>query len=48
MYKRHQVIEYANGRKEWWFNGKRHRANGLPAIDGSNGDKEWWVNVDFQ
>jgi len=32
------------GDKEWWFNGKRHRAGGLPAIEGANGDKEWWVD----
>ena len=36
------AIEYANGTKEWRFNGNLHRDNDLPAIEYANGDKEWW------
>jgi hypothetical protein len=32
------------GDKYWYFNGKFHRDNGLPAIEWANGDKEWYVN----
>ena len=38
-----------NGRKEWWFNGKRHRTDG-PAVYNdeydNTGRKEWWLNGD--
>jgi len=37
------AVEYANGSKEWWQNGKLHRLNG-PAIEDANGDKEWYQN----
>jgi len=33
----------SKGRKEWFFNGKRHRNNDKPAIKGDE-TKEWWVN----
>ena len=33
----------ANGDKEWWLNGKRHREDG-PAVEWDNGNKEWWLN----
>ena len=33
----------ADGNKEWYLNGKRHRVDG-PAIEGANGNKEWWLN----
>jgi hypothetical protein len=33
----------ADGYKEWWQNGKRHRTNG-PAVEYANGGKEWWQN----
>ena len=36
------AIEYPNGEKIWWNNGKLHRIDG-PAID-DNGYKEWWIN----
>ena len=38
------AIEYSDGGKQWWVNGKRHRDGGLPAIDFSDGTKSWWVN----
>jgi hypothetical protein len=37
------AIEWANGHKEWWVNGKLHRLDG-PAIECANGDKAWWVD----
>ena len=38
-----EVFEYANGDKEWWVNGVRHREDG-PAIERANGDKVWYLN----
>ena len=35
---------WADGSKSWWENGERHRAGGLPAIEGAEGYKEWWMN----
>jgi hypothetical protein len=32
-----------HGIREWWLNGKLHRADG-PAILYPNGDEEWWLN----
>ena len=37
------AIEYSDGYKEWYINGKRHREDG-PAIELSNGNKWWWLN----
>lgn len=37
------AIEWANGIKEWYLNGKLHREGG-PALEWNNGDKEWWIN----
>jgi hypothetical protein len=37
------AIEYANGCKEWWIHGKRHREDS-PAIEWGNGMKEWWIH----
>ena len=37
------AFEYADGSKEWFFNGKRHRLDG-PAIEWLDDYKEWWVN----
>ena len=34
---------YANGTKEWFLNGRRHREDG-PAIECSNGTKVWYLN----
>ena len=36
------AVEYANGTKEWWVEGKRHRLDG-PAVEYANGSKEWYV-----
>lgn len=36
-------IEYANGDKKWYLDGKLHREDG-PAIEWVNGYKEWWVH----
>ena len=35
-------IEYGDGTKEWYLNGKLHREDG-PAIEWRDGDKEWWI-----
>ncbi|WP_202416732.1 hypothetical protein [Duganella qianjiadongensis] len=37
------AVEYANGRKEWYQQGKRHREDG-PAIELPNGTKYWYLN----
>ena len=37
------AVEYANGDKEWWVNGRVHRIDG-PAVEYANGDQEWWLN----
>ena len=37
------AIEYVNGSKEWYLNGKFHREDG-PAIEWSNGSKQWYLN----
>jgi hypothetical protein len=37
------AVEWLNGSKEWWLNGKRHREDG-PAIEYSDGDKSWYLN----
>jgi len=37
------IKKYADGTKEWWQNGKRHRADG-PAVVRVNGDKKWYKN----
>lgn len=36
------AVEYADGSKDWWVEGKRHRLDG-PAIERANGHKEWFV-----
>ena len=38
-----KTIEYADGSREWYFNGKLHREGG-PAIEYSNGSREWYSN----
>ncbi len=40
------AIEYPNGDKEWYQNGKLHREDG-PAIEWANGDKAWYQNGKF-
>ena len=36
-------VEYPNGTKYWYLNGKRHREDG-PAIEYPNGTKYWYLN----
>ena len=36
------AIEWSNGTKSWYRDGKRHREDG-PAIETLSGFKEWWV-----
>ena len=45
LFHRHDgpAFEGANGRKEWWVDGKRHRLDG-PAIEWADGSKEWYVD----
>lgn len=38
------AIEYANGDKCWFQNGKRHRNGDQPAAECANGDKHWYQN----
>lgn len=37
------AIEYENGTKHWFINGKHHREDG-PAIEWQDGSKEWYIN----
>ena len=37
------IIEYSNGSKQWFTNGRLHRLDG-PAHEGSNGEKHWYIN----
>ena len=37
------AIEWANGDKSWYLNGKCHREDG-PAIEYDDGGKEWFIN----
>ena len=37
------AVEYSNGTKFWYLNGKRHRENG-PALEFADGDKVWYIN----
>jgi hypothetical protein len=37
------AIEYVDGSKDWYLNGKRHREGG-PAIEYANGNKYWYLN----
>ena len=36
------AIEFADGTKKWYFNGRMHREGG-PAYE-SDGYEEWWIN----
>ena len=40
------AIEWPEGNKAWFVNGKLHRLDG-PAAEYANGHKEWWVNGVF-
>ena len=37
------AVEWANGAKAWFINGKRHREDG-PAIEDADGFKAWFIN----
>ena len=37
------AVEFANGSKWWYINGKCHREDG-PAMEEADGTKEWWIN----
>ena len=37
------AIEYINGDKYWYLNGKGHRIDG-PAVEYANGSREWYIN----
>lgn len=37
------AVEWADGIKSWWLNGKRHREDG-PAIEWADGIKSWYLN----
>jgi hypothetical protein len=37
------IVEFTNGQKEWYLNGKRHREDG-PAIIRPRGTKSWYLN----
>ena len=37
------IVEWANGNKEWYRNGKLHRESG-PALEYANGTKYWYLN----
>ena len=38
-----ELIEYADGTKRWYLNGKLHREDG-PAFECANGSKGWYLN----
>jgi hypothetical protein len=37
------AVEYNNGYKVWWVDGKLHRTDG-PAVENSDGNKAWYMN----
>jgi hypothetical protein len=37
------AVEYSNGSRVWYVNGKRHRTDG-PAIEYNDGSKAWYVD----
>jgi hypothetical protein len=37
------AVEYSNGDKTWWYNGKCHREDG-PAVEFVCGRKSWYLN----
>ena len=39
----HCTIEYNDGSKHWWLNGRYHRLDG-PAIEYIDGTKLWYLN----
>jgi len=37
------AIEFVDGSKEWWINGRCHREDG-PAAQWADGRKHWYIN----
>ena len=37
------AVEYADGGRFWWIDGKRHREDG-PAVEYTSGNKAWYIN----
>jgi hypothetical protein len=35
---------FCSGTRAWYWDGKLHREDGLPAIEWSGGAKEWWIH----
>jgi hypothetical protein len=44
--KGYELIEWPNGNKYWYLNGKLHREDG-PAVERSDGSKSWYLNGEF-
>ncbi len=42
-----EIVEYSDGSKEWYKDGKLHREDG-PACEYTNGIKEYWINGEIQ
>jgi hypothetical protein len=40
------AVEYVDGDKVWYVDGKRHRIDG-PAFELNSGSKEWYINGVF-
>ena len=40
------AVEWSDGTKEWYVNGKCHRLDG-PAIERADGKKSWYINDVF-
>lgn len=40
------IIEWPNGAKEWYLNGKTHRIDG-PAVEHNNGTKQYWIHGEY-
>jgi len=40
------AVEYVDGSKAWYVNGKCHRTDG-PAYEDTAGTKEWWVDGEY-
>lgn len=37
------AVERADGTREWWVKGERHREGGGPAIEYTGGTCSWWI-----
>jgi len=40
------AVEWVNGSKEWFVDGKKHRLDG-PAVEGRDGIKAWYVDGEY-